>query len=397
MGLTSTLIGAGASTGAAYYMNNANKPQGQTGGYGQQQQPGQQAQYGQQYGQPPPQYAGQQQPAYGQYGQQSGAVWATGAAAGAVATYYGSQPGGQIQGGAGYGNVADPQYLTHVLQQCVHDQRLSAFYPPGSIEPIARRVAQSGAVNRIAHEWKLPMDLATELAKLALFDVILYVDDSGSMAFENGGERIEDLKLILSRVAYATSLFDHDGISVRLMNSSVEGNQIRTEQEALHLVSQVRFAGLTPLGTSLWHKILNPLVVGPAMQNRLMKPVVVITITDGSPAGEPKDEIFNVILRADADLKRTRYGPDAISYQFAQVGDDMKAMKFLAELDSHPVCGPLVDCTSNFEAEQEEAMRKSGARLDPTIWITKLLLGPISSAFDTKGKVQTGAWLCFQS
>ncbi|WVN87786.1 uncharacterized protein L203_102981 [Cryptococcus depauperatus CBS 7841] len=120
------------------------------------------------------------------------------------------------------------------------------------------------------------------------------------------------------------------------------------------------------------------------MQNRLMKPVVVITITDGSPAGEPKDEIFNVILRADADLKRTRYGPDAISYQFAQVGDDMKAMKFLAELDSHPVCGPLVDCTSNFEAEQEEAMRKSGARLDPTIWITKLLLGPISSAFDTK-------------
>lgn len=41
------------------------------------------------------------------------------------------------------------------------------------------------------------------------------------MAFEQGGERIDDLKLIMSRVAYATSLFDQDGISVRFMNSRV--------------------------------------------------------------------------------------------------------------------------------------------------------------------------------
>jgi len=41
----------------------------------------------------------------------------------------------------------------------------------------------------------MPKELASDLVKLALFDVILYVDDSGSMAFEEGGERIEDLKL----------------------------------------------------------------------------------------------------------------------------------------------------------------------------------------------------------
>jgi hypothetical protein len=54
-----------------------------------------------------------------------------------------------------------------------------------------------------------------------------------------------------------------------------------------------------------------------------------------------------------------QYGPDAVSYQFAQVGDDMKAQAFLEELDNHPVIGPLIDCTSNFEAEQAEMMRKS--------------------------------------
>jgi hypothetical protein len=39
------------------------------------------------------------------------------------------------------------------------------------------------------------------------------------MAFEENGERIEDLKLILSKVAFAASLFDQDGIEVRFMNS----------------------------------------------------------------------------------------------------------------------------------------------------------------------------------
>ena len=52
---------------------------------------------------------------------------------------------------------------------------------------------------------------------------------SGSMQFEEGGERINDLKLILSRSAETTSLFDDDGISVRFMNSTLQGNNIRWE------------------------------------------------------------------------------------------------------------------------------------------------------------------------
>lgn len=74
------------------------------------------------------------------------------------------------------------------------------------------------------------------------------------------------------------------------------------------------------------------------------------------------------------------------SIEFAQVGDDLKAQKFLEELDNHPVIGSLVDCTSNFEAEQAEMMRKSGVNLDPSMWIVKLLMGPIDTSYDTKGK-----------
>ena len=43
--------------------------------------------------------------------------------------------------------------------------------------------------------------------------------------------------------------------------------------------------------------------------------LIILGITDGTPAGENKDEIFSVIIRTDQELKRTRYGPDAISYR----------------------------------------------------------------------------------
>lgn len=230
----------------------------------------------------------------------------------------------------------------------------------------------------------MPKELAGDLVKLSLFDVVLYIDDSGSMAFEEGGERIDDLKLIMSRVAYATSLFDQDGIQVRFMNNRVEGNNIASEPQALQLLQQVKFSGLTPLASSLWSKIIQPLVIGPARSNALQKPVLVICITDGTPAGENKDEIFNVIMRTDQELRRTRYGPDAVSYQFAQVGNDMKATRFLEELDNHPQIGGLIDCTSNFETEQAEMSRKSGIDLTPEMWLVKLLMGPIDSSYDTK-------------
>ena len=43
----------------------------------------------------------------------------------------------------------------------------------------------------LAGKYNMPMELAYSLASLALYDVIIYCDDSGSMAFEENGERIQ--------------------------------------------------------------------------------------------------------------------------------------------------------------------------------------------------------------
>ena len=167
------------------------------------------------------------------------------------------------------------------------------------------------------------------------------------MQFDEGGERIKDLKLILTRVAYAASLFDDDGVSIRFMNSSRQDDNIKSEPEIEGIVNSVSFKGLTPMGTSLQSKVLAPMVLKPAREGNLRKPVLVITITDGQPAGEAQTAVFDAIRNTAAELARTRYGIGAVSLQFAQVGNDQHATAFLAKLDNDPEVGSLVDCTSS--------------------------------------------------
>ena len=169
------------------------------------------------------------------------------------------------------------------------------------------------------------------------------------MAFEENGERIDDLKLILQRVAYAATLFDADGISMRFMNQTPPLNlieHIRSDQQIEQLMSNIQFKSLTPMGTELRNKVIDGIVLAAARNGQLRKPQLVITITDGQPAGEPQTAVFDTVKYAKNELSR-QFGPGAIAFQFAQVGNDQKAREFLGKLDDDPVVGNLVDCTSS--------------------------------------------------
>lgn len=185
------------------------------------------------------------------------------------------------------------------------------------------------------------------------------LDNSGSMTLNEGGERIEDLKLIMQRAVKVATLFDDDGISIRFLNNwhsdpAMDGfdmrrlDGIRNQQMVDHVVDKIQYVGLTPLGTELRNKVIEPLILGPARNRQLQKPVLVITVTDGSPAGEDPNVIYDVIRYASNELSRMpQYGPGAVAFQFAQVGNDQHAREFLAKLDSNPQVGSLIDCTSS--------------------------------------------------
>ena len=248
----------------------------------------------------------------------------------------------------------------------------------------------SAKVQQICQQWRLPLEVGRDLARLGLYDIILYVDDSGSMQFEENGERIDDLKLILSRVVQAATLFDDDGISLRFMNTMMPpgmGDNIGSEQQINDIMKNVKFAGLTPMGRELRKKVVDGVVLQSARSGQMSKPVLVITVTDGSPAAdEPNDHaVFDTIRYAVQEVQKATGSPHGIAFQFAQVGNDTKARAFLGKLDTDPTVGDMVDCTSNFEQEQQEMLQQTPpVDLTPDLWVIKLLLGSIDPSYDSK-------------
>ncbi|KAF2027475.1 hypothetical protein EK21DRAFT_71846 [Setomelanomma holmii] len=304
----------------------------------------------------------------------------------------GPPPLQQVQGSPG--EIAGYKQL---LQACIQEKGLQNFYPQNS--PILDQIAQQAPskVNQIIQRWRVAKEIANDIVKLALYDIVLYIDDSGSMQFEEEGSRIKDLRLILERVSFAATLFDQDGISLRFMNTDLSGARdqqgrplqdgVATEAQIEQIMRGVQFKGLTPMGTSLRKKVIDEIVLAKAQQGALQKPILVIAITDGQPAGEPQNAVFDTIRYAFDTLQQRfpQYGRGGVAFEFAQVGNDEMAKKFLSKLDEDPQIGPMVDCTSNFENEQEEMARANPpVDLTPDLWIIKLLLGAIDRSYDAK-------------
>ncbi|GIZ46831.1 hypothetical protein CKM354_000994000 [Cercospora kikuchii] len=334
------------------------------------QQPPQQYGYGGPPGGPPPPQQGYGQPPQGQYG---------------------APPPGQQQYGAPQSGPGDVAQYQRQLEQAIQEKNLHRFYGPGTpgaqkLPQIAARAAQ--CVDRLCQAWRVQKEIANDIVRLALYDVVVYVDDSGSMSFEENGERIKDLQLILQRACFAATLFDDDGIDLRFMNEDLpmqSVSHIRSEQQVEQILSQKRYKGLTPFGTELRKKVIDPILIQKLNSGQMQKPLLIISITDGQPAGENQNTLIETVQYAVQAAQRSQYGPGAVAFQFAQVGNDQKATEFLAKLDNDPMVGREVDCTSNYENESAEMARAvPPVDLTPDLWMIKLILGAIDPSYDTK-------------
>jgi uncharacterized protein YegL len=266
------------------------------------------------------------------------------------------------------------------LNQIVTTNQLQRFYSPQAVQALASKLDSRVNFRELAARWRMPLELALDLCSLALYDIILFADDSGSMAFEENGERIDDLKLIGNKVSEVATMFDDDGVLVRFMNSNTQGNSVRSAADVGALLASVQYSGLTPLASGMQSKVLQPIVYNLAATGQLQKPVLVMTITDGEPTDTPRDQIVQVIKEARARLA-PQYGPKAVAFEFAQVGKDQRAQAFLAQLDSHPEIGNSIDCTSYFELESAE-YQKRGVQLSPEMWLVKMMVGSIDPSYD---------------
>ncbi|KAJ3096289.1 hypothetical protein HDU97_006047 [Phlyctochytrium planicorne] len=279
-------------------------------------------------------------------------------------------------------NIHPDQYniIHRHLNTLVNANNLSIFYPASRIQEIARKLATVD-FSKISTAWRLPQEIAFDLSALALYDLVFYCDDSGSMKGAEEGTRIDDMKVILERVAEVATIFDDDGISVRFMNAEVRGDHIRAAYDVQNLLQGIPFKYTTPLGGELKKKILDPMVMKPLREGRLEKPVLVIVITDGEPYPEPRETVYNVISEVKRELSRLGFPPKTVVYQFAQCGRDQQAQEFLSELDSNAAIGDVIDAVSYYELEADEFLKK-GVDLTPELYLVKLCVGSIDPTYD---------------
>jgi len=147
-------------------------------------------------------------------------------------------------------------------------------------DPRPREIASIAATSasQICDGLQLSRYATPDLTKLGLYDIIVYCDDSGSMHSEN---RYGSLKTVVQRIARIASAYNSSGIKIRFMNADNDGNDITTEAGVDACLDAVQPSGWTPLGTKLFEKVVEPLIVQKAMKGELRAPAVISVVTDG--------------------------------------------------------------------------------------------------------------------
>lgn len=152
------------------------------------------------------------------------------------------------------------------------------------------------------------------------------------MRTKEEGRRIASLQTFVSRVAEVATHFDTDGIALRWLNTDAGLDGVMDAAEVRDVVSTHAFGGRTRLGTELWDKVLLPMLVEPAGDGTLQKPVLVVVVTDGQVGGwlpsllgvlglanrkkpnkEPVSKLKFSILAAQSALRKAGYGESGMN------------------------------------------------------------------------------------
>lgn len=236
----------------------------------------------------------------------------------------------------------------------------------------ASRLVRSVVEDRLFGDNLRVKELAKDLAVLALYDMAILIDDSGSMVDEEGGDRTKTLKGVLGIIndIYRHAAEPEIGIrAIRFINNQDDKDNFLGNPD--ELVEGHYFGGTTKIGTELHKRIVKPLVLG---ETPMKKPLLIMVITDGAIEGEKKGLLEKVIISCVNKLNKNRdHGADSVAFQFSCIGNDEGARKVLEELDDHQVVGTYVDCQ-----KASQVLNLSERHLT----VPKLLLGAILPKYD---------------
>jgi len=285
-----------------------------------------------------------------------------------------------VPSGSMYPNEQVSSLVVEKMWRIISLNKLHNFYTQDRLQLLVNRACKHD-YKILMSEWHLPtIDMTVDLAVLGLYDIVVFGDDSGSMVTvepkEDNMTRWEILKNVVQTIGFWASLMDSDGVVVRFINSNVEGNGVSDVKQINNIFRSVRPCGGTALGKQLENKVFDAIVKPLVQQNKLERPVLVLSLTDGTP--DSKDDVKNMIIRCRDFCKNTKYGEKTMAFSFAQIGSDSDATQYLGELDRDANVGKIIDCTSEFSIEKTEC----GQGFTEAVWVVKTMIGAVDPAYD---------------
>eukprot|EP01061_Rhynchopus_euleeides_P013794 TRINITY_DN2396_c0_g1_i1.p1 TRINITY_DN2396_c0_g1~~TRINITY_DN2396_c0_g1_i1.p1 ORF type:complete len:325 (+),score=120.13 TRINITY_DN2396_c0_g1_i1:50-976(+) len=239
-----------------------------------------------------------------------------------------------------------------------------ASQPPPTYAP--------GDIEAVLGKYDITIAKADDMHVLQNYKIVFIADDSGSMRLSaTNGRRMtrwEELQGTLSMLVEVSSAISKGiGIDVHFLNRggvmNVQPNDSRLQQ-ALQAPPQ----GGTPLVECL-SKLLRHYNQG--------KPVLFIIATDGEPSEGPR--AFKQLVTQVVQGKLFPNGNTTFKFQIMACTDDDDEVGWLDKLDRK---FKDVDVTDDFETERRQVLRTGRKRFSRGDYLTKALLGPISTALD---------------
>ncbi|KAI0845402.1 hypothetical protein F5Y00DRAFT_265657 [Daldinia vernicosa] len=182
------------------------------------------------------------------------------------------------------------------------------------------------------------------LIKLALYQPVIYCDDSGSMdpmGNNDGENRIGDQRDLVRRVASICTKIvpDELGVHLRFINNEPDNSDNLRMDEIQNIMDQVRPLGCTEIGTQLRNRILQPLLYSRYNENvkNLKRPLFISIITDGIPYGgsrspETRNTLRDEIKKCQEYLLENGLPSRTVVFQISQIGSDKHSKEFLQSL-----------------------------------------------------------------
>ncbi|KAJ0417681.1 hypothetical protein BJY00DRAFT_315629 [Aspergillus carlsbadensis] len=275
--------------------------------------------------------------------------------------------------------------INQTLDDIVKDDGLGDFFPPGNTYPeeVAKKAAE--LKNDPNNPLNSPEQLK-DLATLALYQPVIYCDDSGSMSdtgpWRNNEQRWRKQRELVKRITSITNRAvpnnRRHGAHLRMINANLY-NADNLDSDAVTQIISSMYPNpnhSTPIGTNLKRKILDPLVYSVIKSGRkLERPYLILVLTDGCPWMEPEDAFRNAIVDCARFLDRNGYRKDAVRFCLSTIGTHEDAEWFLDSFDTDRQALEVLHRTAAHIDQRYDQLRQNEKELET--WLLSMLMSPV--------------------